>query len=51
MVHSAVEHWKIVKAIEDGDEDGAHCYMREHVDLLAGSAADVLLALEASNDI
>ena len=49
MIRSAAEHWKIVEAIERGDEDGAHQFMREHVDLLAGSAADVLLALEARN--
>jgi DNA-binding GntR family transcriptional regulator len=49
MVRSAVEHWKIVEAIEAGEEDDAHRFMREHVDLLAGSAADVLLTLEAEN--
>lgn len=49
MVRSAAEHWKIVEAIETGDEEAAHRHMREHVDLLAGSAADVLLTLEARN--
>lgn len=49
MVRSAAEHWKIVEAIEKGEEEAAHNHMREHVDLLAGSAADVLLALEARN--
>ncbi len=49
MVHSVTEHWKIVEAIEAGDEEAAHSFMREHVDLLAGSAADVVLALDARN--
>lgn len=47
MIRSAEEHWKIIDAIESGDEEAAHRKMREHVDLLAGSAADVLLTLEA----
>lgn len=46
MIRSAEEHWRIVEAIAAGDEENAHRFMREHVDLLAGSAADVLLALE-----
>ena len=49
MIRSAEEHWKIIDAIERGDEEAAHRNMREHVDLLAGSAADVLLTLEARN--
>ncbi|MBN8938132.1 MAG: GntR family transcriptional regulator [Rhizobiales bacterium] len=49
MQKSITEHQKIVEAIEAGDEEGAHRLMREHVDLLAGSAADVVLALEAEN--
>ncbi|WP_048646732.1 GntR family transcriptional regulator [Nitratireductor soli] len=49
MTRTVAEHWKIVKAIEAGEEDDAHQFMREHVDLLAGSAADVLLTLEAKN--
>ncbi|MBI1385076.1 MAG: FCD domain-containing protein [Rhizobiales bacterium] len=49
MVRSAEEHWRIVEAIASGAEEDAHRVMREHVDLLAGSTADVLLALEAKN--
>lgn len=47
MIRSAEEHARIIEAIASGDEESAHRVMREHVDLLAGSAADVLLALEA----
>ena len=47
MVRSAAEHQKILDAIERGEEDDAHRFMREHVELLAGSATDVLLTLEA----
>jgi DNA-binding GntR family transcriptional regulator len=47
MIRTVGEHWKIVEAIEKGEEENAHRYMREHVDLLAGSAADVLLTLES----
>ncbi|HVW55432.1 MAG TPA: GntR family transcriptional regulator [Rhizobiaceae bacterium] len=47
MAASVVEHGRIVDAIAAGEEDAAHRLMREHVDLLAGSAADVLLALES----
>ncbi len=50
MVRSAAEHKKVIEAIERGDEEDAHRVMREHVDLLAGSAADVLLTLEARNN-
>lgn len=46
MALSVVEHGRIVDAIAAGDEDVAHNLMRQHVDLLAGAAADVLLALE-----
>lgn len=49
MIHSAAEHTKVIDAIERGDEDEAHRFMREHVDLLAGSAADVLVTLEIRN--
>jgi DNA-binding GntR family transcriptional regulator len=49
MTRTVAEHWKIVESIEAGEEDAAHRFMREHVDLLAGSAADVLLTLEAKN--
>lgn len=49
MTRTVAEHWKIVEAIEAGEAEAAHKFMREHVDLLAGSAADVLLALEAKN--
>lgn len=49
MTRTVAEHWKIVEAIEAGEAEAAHRFMREHVDLLAGSAADVLLALEAKN--
>lgn len=49
MQKSVAEHSRIVEAIETGDEEKAHQLMREHVDLLAGTAADVLLALEAEN--
>jgi DNA-binding GntR family transcriptional regulator len=45
MAHSVVEHGRIVDAIASGAEDVAHNLMRQHVDLLAGAAADVLLAL------
>lgn len=47
MTKSAYEHGRIVEAITVGDAVQAHDLMREHVDLLAGAAADVLLALEA----
>jgi DNA-binding GntR family transcriptional regulator len=50
MAKSVIEHGRIVEAIVAGEEDLAHRLMREHVDLLAGAAADVLLALETEND-
>lgn len=50
LMHKSVEeHAGIVAAIEAGDEEGAHRLMRDHVDLLAGSAADVVIALQAQN--
>jgi DNA-binding GntR family transcriptional regulator len=49
MQRSVVEHARIVEAIEAGDEEAADRLMREHVDFLAGSAADVLVALEAQS--
>jgi DNA-binding GntR family transcriptional regulator len=49
MARSVVEHGGIVDAIVAGDEELAQRVMREHVDLLAGAAADVLLALETEN--
>jgi len=49
MLRSVEEHFRIVEAVEQGDEEAAHRLMREHVDLLAGSATDVLLALEIKN--
>ena len=45
MTRSIAEHLRIVEAIESGDDEMAHRLMREHVDLLAGSAADVITAL------
>ncbi|WP_210211146.1 GntR family transcriptional regulator [Borborobacter arsenicus] len=47
MQKSVIEHGRIADAIVAGDEDTAHSLMRQHVDLLAGTAADVLLALES----
>lgn len=49
MTRSVEEHDQIVRAIEQGQEDEAHRLMRKHVNLLAGSAADVLIALEAKH--
>jgi DNA-binding GntR family transcriptional regulator len=46
MALSVLEHGRIIDAITARNEDVAHSLMREHVDLLAGAAADVLLALE-----
>ena len=46
MRDSIAEHARIADAIEAGEETMAHQLMREHVDILAGTAADVLLALE-----
>jgi DNA-binding GntR family transcriptional regulator len=47
MQKSVFEHGRITDAIVAGDEETAHNLMRQHVDLLAGTAADVLLALES----
>ncbi|MGV6875705.1 GntR family transcriptional regulator [Pseudochelatococcus sp. B33] len=49
MLPSCDEHAAIADAIERGDEDLAHSLMREHVNLIAGSAADVVVALEQGN--
>ncbi|MET3791292.1 GntR family transcriptional regulator [Aquamicrobium terrae] len=49
MAKSIAEHSRIADAIVAGDEDLAHALMRQHVDLLAGTAADVLLALESDS--
>jgi DNA-binding GntR family transcriptional regulator len=49
MQRTVVEHGRIIDAIQAGDEEAADRLMREHVDLLAGSAADVLLALEKAD--
>nr|WP_237684230.1 GntR family transcriptional regulator [Pseudaminobacter soli] len=49
MAKSVVEHGRIVEAISAGEEDLAARLMREHVDLVAGAAADVLLSLETEN--
>jgi DNA-binding GntR family transcriptional regulator len=46
MQNTLIEHARIIEAIDAGDEEASDRLMREHVDLLAGSAADVLLALE-----
>jgi len=47
MQRSVIEHNRIADAIKAGDEDTAHSLMRQHVDLVAGRAADVFLALES----
>lgn len=49
MAKSVEEHDHIIDAIEQGQEEEAHSLMRKHVNLLAGSAADVLMALEAKH--
>ena len=49
MQKSVMEHGRIVEAIEAGDEEAAHRLMREHVDVIAGSAADVVLALKTES--
>ncbi|WP_165814518.1 GntR family transcriptional regulator [Pararhodobacter oceanensis] len=46
MMRSVEEHNQIIDAIGKGDEEAAHILMRKHVNLLAGSATDVLIALE-----
>ena len=47
MQRSVVEHSRIADAIVAGDEETAHSLMRQHVDLVAGTAADVFLTLES----
>lgn len=46
MQDSVTEHQAVVDAIEAGDDEKAHQLMREHVNLLAGSAADVIMILD-----
>jgi DNA-binding GntR family transcriptional regulator len=46
MDNTVKEHQAIIEAIEAGDPDAAHGLMREHVHLLAESAADVITAFE-----
>lgn len=47
MQRSVLEHSRIADAIVAGDEETAHSLMRQHVDLVAGTAADVFLTLES----
>jgi DNA-binding FadR family transcriptional regulator len=47
MQRSVIEHGRIADAIVAGDEETAHSLMRQHVDLVAGTAADVFLTLES----
>jgi DNA-binding GntR family transcriptional regulator len=52
MVNSIVEHQSVFNAIKQGDADAADRFMREHVNLLAESASDVITALDlAAEDI
>lgn len=52
MEDSIQEHEAVCRAIADRDGEEAHRLMREHVNLLAESAADVITALDlASSDI
>ncbi|EBX4817034.1 GntR family transcriptional regulator [Salmonella enterica subsp. enterica] len=46
MTKSSAEHANFVEAIAQGDEQLAHELMRSHVDLVAGAAADIMMALE-----
>ena len=46
MQNSVAEHEAVVNAIEEGDDEKAHQLMREHVNLLAESAADVIMMLD-----
>ncbi|WP_158637544.1 GntR family transcriptional regulator [Paracoccus sulfuroxidans] len=48
MMSSHAEHQRIIAAISQGEEDVAQAAMRTHVDVIAGSAADIVLALEAN---
>lgn len=48
MKESSEEHDRLLRAIESGDSELADRLMREHVELIAGGAADVVVALESS---
>lgn len=51
MQHSCEEHNRLLTAIENGDGELADRLMREHVELIAGGAADVVVALEGNMPI
>lgn len=48
MQESCNDHSRLLQAIENGDGELADRLMREHVELIAGGAADVVVALESS---
>jgi DNA-binding GntR family transcriptional regulator len=48
MQESCDDHSRLLQAIENGDGERADRLMREHVELIAGGAADVVVALESS---
>lgn len=48
MQESCDDHARLLQAIENGDGELADRLMREHVELIAGGAADVVVALESS---
>ena len=50
MEDSVAEHKAVLEAIEQGDADAADRFMREHVNLLAESASDVITALDLASD-
>lgn len=50
MEDSTEEHEAVCAAIEGRDGETAHRLMREHVNLLAESAADVITALDLASD-
>lgn len=50
MRNSVTEHRAVVDAIEAGDDENAHQLMREHVNLLGESAADVIIMLDLNVD-
>lgn len=50
MEDSTAEHEAVCTAIERRDGETAHRLMREHVNLLAESAADVITALDLASD-
>lgn len=50
MRDSISEHEAVVDAIEAGDDEKAHQLMREHVNLLAESAADVIIMFDLNAD-